>query len=143
MNNDYTPKPGDKVTSTLLVGEWVVLRRGESVVNNWWVERDSKRLTISGSYLTPVAPPLPPEPPVGDVVWVNGRYWQRAIRGWSSGRSDGLWRDVKDWSEIAADAVPVVPVNKAADWIRDQWIGDTSPGELADDFRAEFGEFKE
>jgi hypothetical protein len=126
----YTPKPGDRVTSPLLVGEWAVLK----VMGGGRTEvcRDGHMVRVETGHLTPVAPPLPPEPPVGSVVWDGERYWQRHARMWGSPGVPSV-----EWADLAADAVPVVPVTTAADWLDMQ---DTA---VADSFRDEFGGFDE
>lgn len=140
----WTPKPGDKVTSPLLVGEWTVERNGVQYAHLYVPgptgATPDATAAVPRDTLAPVAPPLPPEPPTGTVVWDGERYWQRSGGSWSSARSAGVWRDVKDWSQIAADAVPVVPVNKVAHWLRqndcEQWCAMTE-----ERFLAEFGGF--
>lgn len=138
----YTPKLGDRVTSPLLVGEWEVRR----IYGQWMTEvsRDDALVTVPTSHLTPVAPPLPPEPPVGSVVWVNGRMWTAGKDYWFSIDASGDEEGDAVWSDLAADAVPVVPVNKVADWFY-AWLtnsADPRPVEdLPEMFLAEFGGF--
>ena len=133
----YTPKPGDRVTSPLLVGEWTV---GVKKQPAWFEVYDDKGnpLKMYVGNLVPVVPPPPPEPPVGSVVWAQGRYWYRIDTAmathWNSGVKWSLW------GEIVGDAVPVVPVTEVADW-----LGCSDPGldNLRRQFVERFGSFKE
>jgi hypothetical protein len=100
-------KPGDQVTSPLLVGEWTVVAKKEPA---WYEVYDDKGngIEMHVGNLTLVAPEPPPEPPVGSVVFVDGEVWVHA-RG-------GVWHmhplGVGSWSDIAARAVPAVdPTN--------------------------------
>jgi hypothetical protein len=139
-------KPGDRVTSPLLVGEWTVVGRYDSSSTFWIVRQGSEHLLASDHTLTLVAPPLPPEPPVGSVVFVDGVAWWRTgeyfWRSQSAGKSY--------WSDIAARAVPAVdPTNddhlkaaglcrvaEAIDWLNAESIA--SPYYLGR-FQARFG----
>lgn len=78
----YTPKPGDRVTSPLLVGEWEVeLQRGDQSLAR--VTQEGSAVYVSPDTLTPVAPPLPPEPPAGSAVYVDGVcYIQTSATRW-------------------------------------------------------------
>ena len=81
--------------------------------------------------VTPVAPPLPSEPDIGTVVWVNGKGFvnRGGISPWYSAYNAG-----RLWNEIAAKAEPMVPVSKVAEWI------DRNQHTLtANDFLLEFG----
>ena len=134
----YTPKPGDKVTSSLLVGEWEVTRTCSEFTAI--VKHADAIANVAFRDLSPVAPPPPPEPPVGSVVWARGRYWIRRAMLWLSPGVEYM----KPWEEIAADAVPVVPVNKVADWFY-AWLTDSADPRPVEDlpemFLSEFGGF--
>ena len=111
-----TFKPGDKVTSPLLVGEWEVI--GYDYADDLWVwlANGKERIRESRYRLTLVAPPLPPEPPVGTVVFCPNDG-DPADGGWfATMRFDGYtkpwvdaWGNSADWADIAADARPAVP----------------------------------
>lgn len=110
-----TLKPGDRVTSTLLVGEWEVTD-GRCEADTIRVTQGSARSYVPLSTLTLIAPPLPPEPPVGSVVFcpnvadpADGK-WYAMLRfdDYSKPWSDA-WGNTADWAEIAADARPAVP----------------------------------
>lgn len=110
-----TLKPGTRVTSPLLVGEWYVTRTcGEFTAD---VVRGPASAQLPTRDLTPVAPPLPPEPAVGSVVRAHGRPWLRL-------QSDGLWwaddGSCETWGFLACadDLSPVVPVDDVADWLQ-------------------------
>ena len=96
----YTPQPGDRVTSPLLVGEWEVARVREEA--HWTVTQDGRRVLIHPDDLTPVAPPLPTEPAVGSVVRAHGRLWIHD-HTWTDGSTWHKWShlatapDVCDW----------------------------------------------
>lgn len=98
-------KPGDKVISPLLVGEWEYryMNPEESLarVNN----RDVS-IWVPPSTLSLVAPSLPPEPPVGSVVFVDGEGFvnRGGVTPWYS-----LHRAGAQWADIAATARPAVP----------------------------------
>jgi hypothetical protein len=130
----YQPKPGDRVTSPLLVGEWEVICRQQG---QYVVEHESKRIMVSASYLTPVVPPLPPEPVFGSVVYANGLYWQRqfGLGGWQAYHGE-RWHHAL-WPDLAADAVPVVPVTTAAEWM----LSAGCMPHTVNCFRDEFGGF--
>lgn len=118
----YIPKPGDKVTSPLLVGEWIVdgINKDGTTVTVF-LDGRAPWLHIQACDLTPAAPPLPPEPPVGSVVWASGRMWIAGKDYWFSIDANGDEEGDAIWSEIAADAVPVVPVTKIAEWLNDDY----------------------
>ena len=130
--SDYQPKPGDRVTSPLLVGEWTVLHESDDNAGYWWLGTDFATVCVWHETPTPVAPPLPTEPAVGSVVRAHGRLWTR----------DELWwrthdRDAQKWPHLATapDLSPVVPVDDVADWLDGSWASKT----LGDEFRASFG----
>lgn len=138
----YTPKPGDRVTSPLLVGEWEVTEAHWTVELYVSLRQDRVRLPrilAERLNLTPVAPPLPPEPPVGSVVRANGLFWQRDGRWWGMHRVEttASFEDV-GWADLATapDLSPVVAVEDVAEWLDGEGIA--SPYYL-DRFRAKFG----
>ncbi len=128
-------QPGDRVTSSMLVGAWEVIEilsgMGEAHVK---VQRSGENETSFATahipYSQVVGPVLPPEPTEGEVVWTGARYWQRGVGDWwySSG-VDARQR----WIDIAADAEPVVPLSKVADF------ADNNGVVYGDQIRAEFG----
>lgn len=115
----YQPKPGDKVTSPLLVGEWTV---GSKKRPSWWEVYDKKGnpLEMYVGNLSPVAPPLPAELPVRSVVWAEGMLWQKGPQWYAHNGRKWVFRD---WRILAADAEPVVAVSQVADWLRTQALG--------------------
>lgn len=125
----YEPnlKPGDKVTSPLLVGEWEVTHIQLHTGCRLRRVDPEGFAYIQYAYLTPVAPP---EPGLGEVVWAAGFYWCHHRAGWSLVR-DG---NIRAWAFIANNAEPVVPVSKVADWLTAERLEGT-----AEAFRAEFG----
>lgn len=136
----YTPKPGDRVTSPLLVGEWEV----QQVIDDGWCDLmndDGRRVSVKHqASLTPVAPPLPPEPPVGSVVRAHGRMWMRG-REYPARLPERAWWEhpesiAREWSDLATapDLSPVVAVDDVADWLDGSWASKA----LGDEFRAEF-----
>lgn len=136
----WTPKPGEKVTSPLLVGEWEVVERPYvEDVPHTKVTQGSAVAFVEASDLSPVAPPLPPEPPVGSVVWAKGRYWMRTGHGeeWHSVGVD-YWQN---WSDLATadDFSAVVAVSQVADWLRDEWDYDDNESLLLRTFVERFG----
>jgi hypothetical protein len=135
-----TFKPGDKVTSPLLVGEWEVadcdtVSRRSRV---WRGGKDFRLVELDNADLTLVTPSLPPEPPVGSVVRAHGRLWLRM--------GDDLWHDEDDndyfWGDLVyapeSDLSAVVAVEDVAEWITDN-IPQRQPDDFGQDFRAEFG----
>lgn len=100
-----TFKPGDRVISPLLVGEWEYryLNPEESLarVNN----RDVS-IWVPPSTLSLIATPLPPEPPVGTVGWVDGKPVCRDQYGWSLANSR---LSFGPWISFAYRFVPAVP----------------------------------
>lgn len=112
----YQPKPGEKVTSPLLVGEWEYSHKYDSDTSIVRLGKFVAQVDTGG--LTPVAPPIPAEPPVGSVVWAEGHYWIRDNEGvWCKYAADLLVCD--SWESIGPDASPVVAVSQVADWLRD------------------------
>jgi hypothetical protein len=87
------------------MGEWGVLRTvGDA--GRTEVCKDGHMLRVPTDSLTLVAPPLPPEPPVGSVVFADGESWMRGGVWWMTGDTHASWPD------IAARAVPAVdPTN--------------------------------
>lgn len=139
----YQPKPGDRVTSPLLVGEWVVFGN---------TGPDEARLTVMGDActvvyrlgqrgmiavptadLSPVAPPPPPEPPVGSVVWARGQLWLRTDENgpwhWATAKNLETW----EFLAAASDLSPVVAVSQVADWLGAYW-NDTAATECRQRF---------
>lgn len=113
----YTPKPGDKVTSPLLVGEWEVTGTWGKYAHR--VRQGDAEVTLDASCLYLVAPPLPPEPAVGSVVRAHGKLWQRtknADQPWTNGGG----YPCHDWPHLATapDLSPVVAVEDVAEWLR-------------------------
>lgn len=112
-------KPGDKVTSPLLVGEWTVTDvRCED--NRVRLMRDGGTAYLLPADLALVAPPAPPEPLVGTVGFVDGEPWL--------GSRDFGWyclvrnRGSLTWDGIADRFVPAVPqptVEEMADALTD------------------------
>lgn len=130
----WTPKPGEKVTSPLLVGEWEVVERPYvEDVPHTKVTQGSAVAFVEASDLSPVAPPLPPEPPVGSVVRAHGKMWLR-----QAGQG---WYDQHDkyaaWPHLAAapDFSAVAPVEDIADWLWDAGIRKV----IIDNMRFAFG----
>jgi hypothetical protein len=140
-------KPGDRVTSPLLVGEWEVLNVDNALPGFIVVGQERHEVMAHKINLTLVAPP-PPEPPVGSVVWLDGEAWVHAndaVFAWHT----HPWQE-GSWSDIADRAVPAVdPTNddhlKAAGLCRvdevDTWMDEKG---ACDDtwrgkFRARFG----
>ncbi len=141
-------KPGDRVTSPLLVGEWVIddNQSGSKPAFEWvWVRKGDDRIAEFVPRLTLVAPPIPPEPPVGSVVFVEGVFYRHQRKGWVS--ENGA---LTDWPYIAARAVPAVdPTNddhlkaaglcrvaEAIDWLDGEAI---SSSYYLGRFQAKFG----
>ena len=129
----YTPKPGDRVTSPLLVGEWevmFVLGQQCMVVTSGL---PSSRAAVPTDSITPVAPSLPPEPAVGSVVRAHGRLWHSKADFWHTSLGDVP----KKWADLAAapDLSPVVPVDDAAEWLEKQ----QHKPYMVEPFRDEFG----
>lgn len=133
----YQPKPGDRVKSPLLVGEWEVICDAERGTKWWTVERPVGEafhtVDIFQGDLSPVAPPLPPEPRVGSVVRAHGKMWLR-----QAGQG---WYDQHDkyaaWPHLAAapDFSAVAPVEDIADWLWDAGIRKV----IIDNMRFAFG----
>lgn len=101
-------KPGDKVTSPLLVGEWEVVF--ESTRGDWVdiINANDQTCAVHPEDLICVGPSLPPEPPVGTCG--HHPLWGSLIRqhpGWNPG-----WIDVNDrahlWLNIARRFTPYV-----------------------------------
>jgi hypothetical protein len=146
-------KPGDRVTSPLLVGEWEVDQlQSPDLPAGWvWVRSGASIIPEAESRLTLVAPPLPPEPPVGLVVFVDGVTYVNdtpaASNTWSA-HNGGRWK-YTPWSDIAARAVPAVDptndehlrdaglcrVEDVARWLARRGIRD----QFVLEFRARFG----
>lgn len=129
----YTPKPGDRVTSPLLVGEWEVVG---GPLNYQITVRSARALAtvdLAAGHLTLVAPPLPTEPAVGSVVRAHGRLWHKKADYWRTSLGDVP----KKWPALATapDLSPVVAVDEVAEWL--DGYGETP--DCIDDFRAEFG----
>lgn len=127
----WTPKPGDRVEFTeTVVGTWGLNDHQEGCVQT----DDGRRVYIDPDALTPVAPPLPPEPAVGSVVRAHGKLWLRLI--------GNNWHSVGEamsvtWSHLAAapDLSPVVVVDDVADWM----LSAGCMPHTVNCFRAEFG----
>ena len=118
----YTPKPGDRVTSPLLNPDrtWTVEANARQQIGvTWWwcVDEHGNRIPEEQGRLTPVTPPLPPEPAVGSVVWDGERYWQRGGARWW--HQDEHCEEVADWPDLADKTVPVVPVTTVANRLRE------------------------
>ena len=113
-------KHGDRVTSPLLVGEWLIYgtMRGNLPPDwVWLIRADEKTGDVIPEFagrLTLVAPPLPPEPPVGSVVFCpndgdpRDGEWFACMRFDHGGWLDS-WGNPGRWADIAADARPAVP----------------------------------
>ena len=133
----WTPKLGEKVTSPLLVGEWEVQSIASDGAPVCLAAKmpDGALITawVHPRYLSPVAPPLPPEPRVGSVVRAHGKMWLR-----QAGRA---WYDQHDtyaaWPHLAAapDFSAVAPVEDIADWLWDAGISKV----IIDNMRFAFG----
>lgn len=130
----YQPKPGDRVKSPLLVGEWEVVERPYvEDVPHTKVTQGSAVAFVEASDLSPVAPPLPPEPRVGSVVRAHGKMWLR-----QAGQG---WYDQHDkyaaWPHLATapDFSAVAPVEDIADWLWDAGIRKV----IIDNMRFAFG----
>jgi hypothetical protein len=108
-----THKPGDRVR---LVGEFIVDAYGdyESAATpeggrvDWLNAAHAERLSLT---VEVIAPPLPPEPPVGSVVVLrspDGAPW--ATRHWKEGdwSTYGTWANVCAAGAIAAVVEPEV-----------------------------------
>lgn len=96
-------KAGDRVTSSLLSGEWVI--EGFSPMPGWfWVVQGGERIPEVDSRLT-LVPSLPSEPPIGSVVYVDGVVRERFLDRWFSPSGSEA-----DWSDIADRATPAVPL---------------------------------
>jgi hypothetical protein len=138
MMSDYTPKPGDRVTSPLLVGEWEVNYLNDHNKDGREVSliRHNATAWVPLAGLTPVTPPLPPEPAVGSVVRAHGQLWQRNGAYWYDGKvGEEAWADLA----TADDLSPVVAVDDVAEWLENN-VDFTDPGPgKAQQFRAAFG----
>ena len=63
-------------------------------------------LTVPADLVRPVAPPIPPEPPLDSVVLdANGWAWQRTDDGWQHAGSIGHTK----WAELT-DSGPLTPL---------------------------------
>lgn len=130
-------QPGDRVTSPLLNGEWQVQRvwGNDAQAEVVWMSSDTTAqrafARVMVSDLTPVAPPLPPEPAVGSVVRAHGLIWQRGDDCWQSAR-----RSTAQWPGLATapDLSPVVAVDDAT-----RWLELHVPEGVDEAFHAEFG----
>ena len=127
----YTPKPGDRVTSPLLVGEWEVMFVLGQLCMVVTSGVPSSRAAVPLDSITPVAPSLPPEPAVGSVVRAYGRLWHKKADYWQTSLGDVP----KKWPALATapDLSPVVAVDDVCDWLDSRLV----PEAVA--FRAEFG----
>lgn len=107
----WTPKPGDKVTSPLLVGEWEYSHKYDSDTS---IVRLGKFVAqVDTGALSPVAPPIPAEPPVGSVGRVDGKWFvERVEEGWRT--TNGIWQR---WDDIGPFYEPWVAVSQVADWL--------------------------
>lgn len=132
----YTPKPGDRVTSPLLVGEWevmFVLGQQCMVVTSGV---PSSRAAVPTDSITPVDPAMPPEPAVGAVVRAHGRLWHRSGTDEWFGSDDKGLRSFQKWPDLATapDLSPVVAVDDVARWLDSQ-----EATVLRAELRAKFG----
>ncbi len=113
----WTPKLGEKVTSPLLVGEWEVVRSEAVIV--WLAHSNGAAVSINREHVSPVAPPIPAEPPVGSVGRVDGKWFvEHRETGWRT--TAGI---KQDWPDFAAYYEPWMAVSQVADWLRTQALG--------------------
>jgi hypothetical protein len=111
----------DRVTIRNVPGEWQVLR-GDGAYLIYGSPAYQLKLIDGGGRVWAaehdmelVKPPLPPEPPEGSGVFVDGKAWWR-----TSSPSDDQWATHEtgerhgwryaQWSEIAYRATPAVPL---------------------------------
>lgn len=126
-----TLKPGDRVTNPLLVGEWeyCYLNPDETLAR---VNNGDVFAWVPPSTLTLVAPPLPPEPPVGSVVFVDGKVIYRYADGWCESLNCS---PVGQWLEFADRFVPAVPkptVEQMTAALTSTWVGAANAAALAE-----------
>ena len=105
----YVPGKGEKVTSAVLIGKWVVSSSGQEQSN---ITRGGHTLTVPNKDLIPVKPVVPPEPPAGsgwfvdDVLHVrHGTTWIRFDKGWPNSDNGSA----VTWATIADRAIPAIP----------------------------------
>lgn len=115
--SDYQPKHRDMVTVACADGEWKV--HACNVNGTVGVLQNGMYLTVLPSMLTKVPTP-PPEPAMGEGVFVDGWLHLHDALGWRS------ITKCRKWSDIAADFDRAVPekahrkqvIDEVVEWLR-------------------------
>jgi hypothetical protein len=135
-----TFKPGDKVTVTGDDRVWTVqevwTEQDDTDTRYWIKDATNLRLVVLDSMLTlEASTPLPPEPPIGSSVFVDGVLWLHTGYGeWTARDTASVSGWIySPWAGIADRVTPVVPladVLQALEQLEDSLIMKDNDGNL-------------
>lgn len=101
----FTPGQ-DKVTSSFLVGEWLVHKYEGS--GKWMLQHEDRGWVVVHEHFLSKVISTPIEPQIGAVVWAKGRYWMRGPNEWYSYKHPARVPAYCSWVDICDEAFPVI-----------------------------------